>query len=540
MKKLAKSVSFLAIGVVIFAAIQGVLIPNWKSIENVDCVVHTIQLLKPNTVDVLYLGPSHVEFGISPMKIYEDKKICSYNLGSPGQTIECSYYMLKYAVQQQKPKVVMVDASSLFYADTDLWEHDASWRYLIHNIPVGTLKMEMAKAYCELYDDTMTSVVFPIVKYHSRWAELTVEDFQFSTGSTPYYSAGEWLYTLVNAAGLTVDYSNTVADEMIRRNYGYISYFDGQSVKQGNVEQTLYAPIIQNRNIEYLLKMKQLCEENNTELALIKIPSLADPPLQKSAWTKEKSRCVKQLAEQYQLPFFDLMYDYDDVVDFSVDTGDSGKHLNVRGAEKVSVLLADILERVFQISGRPNSQYDVMLTDYQKARGIAMLETETDFVSYLNRLARHKEDWTIFISASNEYTFGMAPSDYALTEELLGLKLISDGRAFSSYMAVIDRGSLLYEAVSDRRIDHTMDVNGRTVSLSSSNWYTFPYVSVEIDGREYVQGNIGLNIVVLDNESGLVIDSVGFETSLPGKPAYRNGSNINDYFRAYESAVCFE
>jgi len=58
-----------------------------------------------------------------------------------------------------------------------------------------------------------------------------------------------------------------------------------------------------------------------------------------------------------------------------------------------------------------------------------------------------------------------------------------------------------------------------------------------ISDKENIVRNRGLNIVVMDNETGLVVDSVIFDTHIKDKAATR--INPSYYLRAYEGVVCF-
>jgi len=66
-----------------------------------------------------------------------------------------------------------------------------------------------------------------------------------------------------------------------------------------------------------------------------------------------------------------------------------------------------------------------------------------------------------------------------------------------------------------------------------------PYATIMLGDTECAVNGHGLNIVVYDNETQLVIDSVAFDTGTPEKTAVRNWSNIYDYLRTYEEVVCF-
>ncbi len=63
--------------------------------------------------DVLFLGTSHVFCGISPMDMWEQNGIVSYNLATSGCRIASSYWILKNALDYTNPKVVVLDCAYL-------------------------------------------------------------------------------------------------------------------------------------------------------------------------------------------------------------------------------------------------------------------------------------------------------------------------------------------------------------------------------------------------------------------------------------------
>ena len=99
---------------------------------------------------------------------------------------------------------------------------------------------------------------------------------------------------------------------------------------------------------KYLEKMIDLCKENNAELLLIELPS-AD------SWSKDLSDKTKEFAEQHNLRFIDMNLNYKEFgFDWKSDTADSGDHLNIYGAEKVSKYLGKIIKEEYKIPDRKN------------------------------------------------------------------------------------------------------------------------------------------------------------------------------------------
>lgn len=54
--------------------------------------------------DVLFLGSSHMIYGVYPMELWHDYGIVSYNMGGHGNRIPTTYIVLKEALNYTTPK----------------------------------------------------------------------------------------------------------------------------------------------------------------------------------------------------------------------------------------------------------------------------------------------------------------------------------------------------------------------------------------------------------------------------------------------------
>ncbi|MBR1812175.1 MAG: hypothetical protein IJ766_11115 [Clostridia bacterium] len=536
-KRLLESVLFLCIGAGLFAGIQAVLTPNWAGgdVTNSERTITGFDALEENSIDVLFLGASHMGCGLSPMKLYEDYQICSYNLSTSGQRVSGSYFLLKNALQTQHPAVVVFDVSGLFErADTDM---NAQWRYILDTLSPGALKWEMAEAYDkEWYSDGKWSVYFPVIKYHSRWAELTAEDFK-PKASGFYYTAGMFQNASSVGSPWPRGEVESVSLALAENTLGTLREAEADSVNEIYFEEPLYAPSINDSAAAWLTEIAGLCAENGAELLLTKIPVNHYPQYYLSAWNTLRSDLVQELAGRLGSVFLDLNYE-ETGIDFSQDTPDLGAHLNSRGAEKISVFMGKYLLNHYSLRQEQRPDYDAALRLYQKTRTVTALQSATDFSAYLRYLSEYGQNWTVFIAAQEEYTSGMADSDYRQLEGL-GLKLVRDGNYADAYLAVMQDGQAAYEAVSNRPITRSMELGDLAISLNSSGWNSVSHSSININGAEYSNQTRGLNIVVYDNESGQVIDSTAFDTFVAEKTAFKNVDILFYFLRNYEETVCF-
>ncbi|MBE7005069.1 MAG: hypothetical protein E7425_12485 [Ruminococcaceae bacterium] len=532
-KLIIKSLVFLCIGVGIFLCVQEVLLRDFGTeTKHTKRVIAGLDALEPNSVDVVFLGTSHMYAGMSPMKLYEDYQICSYNLATSSQRISCSYFMLKKALETQHPAVVVCDASALFEDKT--WNYNVNWRYILDTLPYDTVKREMANAYAgEWYNDGRLSVYLPIVKYHTRWSELTAKDFQ-QDSSGFYYTAGQYMVSYVQASPWTVEQVNEIADRMAKNTAGYRLEDEAGSVKENTFSEPLYAPELNDNAVSWFEKIAQLCKENNIELLLIKIPTNYIPKYSSGEWNSLRSGLTRELANRLDIRFLDLNYE-ETGISFTKDTTDGGHHLNSMGAEKVTVFMGRDLLAHYALRQQKRPEYDSALELYKKIRSVLSLHSVTDYDTYLRLLLEHREDWNILIAAQEEYTSGMTDADYEKLEAL-GLRHVRDGKYTDAYLAAIQGGTVVYEGVSNRVLSHKMIIEGATVSLESSGWNTVSGSSIRINDSEYSQKRRGLNFVVYDRESGLVIDSTNFDTFTERRVGSKNYSYLTAYHeRIYDA-----
>ena len=103
-----------------------------------------------------------------------------------------------------------------------------------------------------------------------------------------------------------------------------------------------------------------------------------------------------------------------------------------------------------------------------------------------------------------------------------------------SYLAVIDGGQVGLEAVSNRRITRTYEYDRGKLEITSSGWLNQSLASIKINGVEYSRNSRGFNFVIMDKETGNVLDSVFFDTWAEYHPAQRDNGQINYFLREYE------
>lgn len=532
-KNLLKAIIFLIIGTFLFAIIQNVFMPKRVSSTKAYDAGKLAGFYneEENSIDVLICSTSHASKGILPMELYETYGITSYNLSTSIQPIEATYYTLAEALNTQKPKVFIYDVSSLYFSSVEA----QYWWFILDEMRMGPNKAALLREYKRSANggnESKGELIFPLVKYHERWKELKADDFTVSMRSCRDYSKGGQINSAVEAAEISVEEMNLTADILIQSMEKSTYVYSGEKTGLAKEQQVLCNLEIPEKNIEWLEKIKALCDEHNVQLLAVKVPTVYMPQTYRSAWIEEKYRYMKTFCEAYGIAYYDLLYDTDIAFDWSRDTLDEGQHVNLNGARKVSADLGAYLMDHYDLMASYNEQWDKDLSLYQEVRKAATLELGQDFVSYIHMLANEYRDKMILISAANDMAAGLNGEEVDALRSL-GLQAdFGDALNKQTYIAVIEGGEVKYEASSDRQLSYggTSEVSDTEYELYGSGWLTGSDASIKLDRKEYAYNPEAFNIVVYDDERDLILDSVSFGVYTgEGFKAERNNAKTNSF-----------
>lgn len=540
--KLLKCLCFVTIAVALFAGIQKILTPKWRYPASdeapADMLEEFYQLAGEADIQAVFLGGSHMEFAVDPMEIYKETNIASFNLASSGQPfpVSCALCSEMFA-QNYHPSVVILDVGNLFHTDF----FSAGYRYILDNMAYGPSKIQLAESFASERQDgglyTFLSAFVPIYEYHERWNELSAPDF-CPVEKRNLYRKGFFSMSNTVMSPFSVDEMNAIAETLHTSSFWEYTLDQGEA-RVNEYAGTLYSPEINTNYISDLLAMKQLCEAHNAKLILTKVPSTFAPQDYPSAYTKMKYEIIHEFAVNNGIEFLDLFYDTNLAIDWSVDSSDGGKHLNHNGARKVSSYFADYLQNECGLTGTQCTPYDEDIPIYDAVYQLLDLRSADNLPAYLAGLSQ-VGNVTVFFSASDDMASGLTSEEksaldsYGLHTDYISYR--------SSYAAVKEDDTLLYEAASNHDIRHQgVLANGKNFSILSSGWLTTSRSEIIVDAVNHSFNHRGINIVVMDNASGLVLDSVAFDTCIEGDhPAVRNLVAEEKYLREYEQYLMIQ
>ena len=149
------------------------------------------------------------------------------------------------------------------------------------------------------------------------------------------------------------------------------------------------------------------------------------------------------------------------------------------------------------------------LTTFIDLEGSILKMGSTNLHKYLQSLKGRNV--SIFISVKDEASNSFTET---LSNDLfeLGIKTDLVGKYYCSFYAVVSPDGVKEELSADSAVSTMGSVLGHPYSISSAVWNVGNSSSIMIDDVEYSKNVRGLNIVVFDNETKMVIDSVGFDT----------------------------
>ena len=303
---LLKWIKFLVSAVIVIAGLfllQRLLVPKY-----VDDIVEGAFVAEyygeEKDHDVIFIGDCEVYENFSPITLWEEYGINSYIRGSAEQYIWQSYYLLEDTLRYETPDVVVFNIQSLQFSES---QNEAYNRMTLEGMEWSSAKVNAIRASMKPEEEFL-EYVFPILRYHTRWSQLTASDVRYMFSTKLVSHNGYYMRVDVRPAE-NVPAGRPLADYSFGANAW-----------------------------KYLDMMADLCEEKGIRLILIKAPSLY--PYWYGQWEEQ----VEEYAAGRGLTYLNFLELNEETgIDYTTDTYDAGLHMNLSGAEKLSVWLGRFL-----------------------------------------------------------------------------------------------------------------------------------------------------------------------------------------------------
>lgn len=321
LRRAVKCVCFSLIFLLILQVCSMILVPRNDKAE--DASLGTIvsgYLGEPDhTLDVIMVGNSDLNNGISPMELYHRYGIASFASGQPRQTPFLAWRRVREALFRQSPRVLVLEVDGL-YRDPNM--HKNHWKMFWDKVKAFPGQVYgYSDSFLNNAIGTGVGYLFAGVKYHARWKELSREDFtDLHRKFYHYVGKGYLIHTRTVPYDGGFDYMRPTGRE---------------------------APLSREA-LFYLRRIKELCRERGVALMLLEMPSA-------SSWSYEKHQAVSEYARQNGLPFLDLNVEALEgrlAFDWTKHSKDGGDHLNLFGAQVASAYLGAYLKAHYDLPDR--------------------------------------------------------------------------------------------------------------------------------------------------------------------------------------------
>lgn len=436
------------------------------------------------SIDVLYVGSSHVYCSVSPIRLYEKYGFTGFIRATSCQRSWESYTLLEEALKYQKPKVVVYEVMSAYH---DQPQFEAFSREIFDTMRPGLSKVRGIRADLEGSDEAdMLSMYIPMIRYHERWKSLEKKDFQFfyDKDLLPYKG-----FVMTFVSDPAVDFSS---------DYGTrdISGYEAVSCSK--------------KSEDYIRRMKAVCDENGIEFVMLKTPTFYAP-----YWNAGMSLGMEKLAADMGVPFIDYNYGDNIVeIDWTTETVDKGNHVNYSGAVKVTDAFGKWLKDNYDL---PDHRGDMAYQDwnssceqYDEELARERLLGSSDYLEYMdiiNQCFASDSDYVIMITAKSNILTDMN-HEHLLKLSMLGNDLHYTDREYTAPNIFICNGDkIIVKKQTDDEITENYDIGLHRLGVNCLNKDGQEVCDLYIDGQIVGKNAVGLNIVLYDLKGAAILDS---------------------------------
>lgn len=310
LKRMCKIVALVLCFALIYALVDGLL--STKAPDGIG-TLEKYYALPEDTVDVLFVGSSHIGMNLDPSLLMDDYGIASYALWGGMQSVWNSYYYLKEGLKSQTPKVAVAEVF-LCGVDNEYADTASALKGILAMHP-SLDKVRLALASFPTWQQA-AEAVWGMPTYHSRYDELVEDD-----------------YLALLPADTSIqqmDHNVTVVTPLEMPDYQLITTVHALAEKQEL----------------YLRKMIALCRSEDVPLVLL------IAPFQASEDEAARLNRVEQIAEEEGVTCLNYLKTYrQEGIVPETDFYDVG-HLNVQGIPKFTRSLARFLSKNFDLPDR--------------------------------------------------------------------------------------------------------------------------------------------------------------------------------------------
>lgn len=359
-KSVIKAISFLLVFVVLFVALDSIF--QFKYSESI-LPIKTFYEQEKDTVDVLIVGSSHSYSNFRPHILWNNFGYSSYVLGASIQPLWNSYYYIEEALKTQTPEVIILEGYRL--AETK--EYTTPYYAIKSTYGMKWSKTKLESMITSFKPEELSSYLFEFTNYHSRYGDLSKNDFvDFDYNLFYKYYKGELNKT-----------------ETCELKTPDIDSFEKKEKK------------LSTKTEEYYIKILELAKEHNIPLVTIVAP-YSIPQSEYGYYLY-----AEKIAESYGMPFINANELYDEIgIDFTCDFSDEYGHLSSSGADKFTDYVGKFLRKNYTLTDRRGDEkyesWQIHADNFDRYYNNP-IKNETDLMSYISTCEAKGDYSYIFI-----------------------------------------------------------------------------------------------------------------------------------------------
>ena len=334
-----KVIAFFAILVVLIICCTKVLLYRDRKTDNSSYQIINFYKEEKDSAEVVFIGSSNCFSFYSPLFAYNSYGIKTTNFSSSGMGMIAFKYAIEEVNKTQENAHIVITITPM-----DEMSYSAL-HYLADYMPMSMNKLNLLKAYFSRGDESILNSAeyfFPLMRFHERWSELTLDDLILDDG-TKGATSHEYYLT----------YSNDVNE-----------YFYSSEEKKEMPDNWK----------ELMSELLDYCDENERDVTF-----LFPPRSYEEDEYKELNSLIDDISSRnYEV--LDLRKKYDEIgLDLSYDFYDK-RHTNVHGSFKYTdYVIRKIMEKYNIVSKEKNdpSFNQAFDTYYEKIKPY-VLDVELD------------------------------------------------------------------------------------------------------------------------------------------------------------------
>ena len=451
-----KHIAVIGIKAAVLAAlavgIWSVLTPYFRIDRNKDG--DYMRNLPSDTIDVLALGSSHMQYAFNPGVFYAETGKYSYVFGSVCQPFSESYYLLKEVLKTQTPEVVLIDVFTLL-PQSQVCYADGTY-YIAMDMMSGENRTDAAEAIPDsVAEDTKLGYQMDLYMNHGNWKTMDLSDTDAILENGKPADGYSW----------ELGY---VAQEPEVFQYTPLEVLEPDTV----------TPVTETE-MEWIDRIIDLCRENSIHLIFVKTPYIENQD------DANKLAGIWDYLDQKQVEYIDFLRKAEEL-DWFLDMDGDTWHNNTWGAEIITKELARVIEEKGYVTGHKNNDEAEMLYHSALNRTAGYLMGPANINIYRLMEEASKYPCTILFRYQGKSRSSIGEYENNALQAL-GLNHDFQKDRNKNYFAVVENGTVVKEGSEP----FTTELNGKTI--------TFTETDILLDG-EPVESNGELQIVFCDQD----------------------------------------